>query len=210
MFSSHTPLFSANSVPSVLESPRSHPSQLSQLAKQPTAFPLFPHPVNMAHTRTPANLFPSIVYFTLLCRPGDRVPTAAVPSHSHPRPLPSPTLRPPTIPLDATLTKNKGVGIPTPRATGSEPSARNNPSPSIPVFPFDSKLSTACPEPRRVDLVSLTRSLTSSNKRKSPISNTYKKQGASAELHAATVLTIHYPLLTSPILPLNYCLRGTP
>jgi hypothetical protein len=202
---SPSPLLSAPSANSALKSPRSHTSQLSRPIKQPNSFPLFPHPVNMAHTQTPANPSPSIVYFTLLCIPGKIDVAAPISPNSHPMPLPSPALRPPATPLNATLTENKGVGISKRRAISSEPSARNNAGPSLPVFPFDFKLST-------VDLFSSTPPLTSPATLKSRSSNTYKKQGGPAKPHVAALLATPYspPTTHSPHHSATLCFRGTP
>src|ERR1700730_9961906 len=64
--------FSVNSANSASKSPRNPAIQLTTYAQQPARFPLFPHPVNIAHTPTPANSFRSIVYFTVLCTPDFR------------------------------------------------------------------------------------------------------------------------------------------
>jgi hypothetical protein len=58
------PSFSVNTVSSVLKSPRNAATQSTHSYLQPNRFPLFPHPVNIAHTPTPANPFSS---FTVLC-----------------------------------------------------------------------------------------------------------------------------------------------
>ena len=88
--------FSVNSLPSVLRSPRSRATQHCPKQPQPNHFPLFPHPVNIAHTPAPTSPLRSIVYFTVLCaRAFSRVrPSPIVPSSSHT----------PINPLDATLT----------------------------------------------------------------------------------------------------------
>jgi hypothetical protein len=98
------PIFSAPSTNAASKSPRNPSSQLPQPAEPPTDFPLFPHPVNMAHTQTPANPFPSIVYFTLLCIPGVWGTSGPIRS----TPLPGELRSRPTTPLDATLTENQG------------------------------------------------------------------------------------------------------
>ena len=91
-------LFSVTSANSALKSPRSLIVDFRRHPHQPNRFPLFPHPVNIAHTPTPANPFSSIVYFTVLCtRDFSRVllsPIAPSPSHT------------PINPLDATLTSS--------------------------------------------------------------------------------------------------------
>src|SRR5580704_3013154 len=88
--------FSVNSLPSALKAPRNPATQHCPKQPQPNRFRLFPHPVNIAHTPTPANPFRSIVYFTVLCsRAFSQVlpsPVAPIASHT------------PINPLDATLT----------------------------------------------------------------------------------------------------------
>ena len=97
----HSPfrLFSVSPAPSCDLTP-----QQSQRSEQPSHFPLFPHPVNIAHTPTPANPFRSIVYFTALCPTGvgGLYHSHHVPSHSMPHPRP--VRRWPITPLNATLT----------------------------------------------------------------------------------------------------------
>jgi hypothetical protein len=114
------PLFSAPSVTSVLISPRHDFSQLYRPTMQPHTFPLFPHPVNMAHTQKPANSYPSIVYFTLLCIPG-KIDAAA--------PMPPPFAPSRLVinvsPLSATFTKNTGAPL--------SPSRTSNYSYSLPT-----------------------------------------------------------------------------
>ena len=117
--------FSVNSVPSVLRFPLNRSSQLFRHARQPNRFPLFPHPVNIAHTPAPANPFRSIVYFTVLCSQGfSRAwpsPIAPFPSHTPINPLDATlTSLPVSIdskqltqslnPLNATFTENRGEG----------------------------------------------------------------------------------------------------
>jgi len=91
-------LFSVTSANSALKSPRSLIANINfrRHRQQPTRFPLFPHPVHIAHTPTPANPFSSIVYFTVLCtRDFSRLlPSPIAPFLSHT----------PINPLDATLT----------------------------------------------------------------------------------------------------------
>jgi hypothetical protein len=87
-----------------LKSQRNASSQLPHPAKQPTHHPLFPHPVNMAHTEKPANPFSSTIYFTLLCIPGIGRTSNPIRSMS----LPGELRSPPTTPLDATLRENQG------------------------------------------------------------------------------------------------------
>ncbi len=120
------PLFSSpssvNSMPSVLRSPRNRAAQRYP-KPQPNYFPLFPHPVNIAHTPTPANPFRSIVYFTVLCTPlfSRFLPSPIAPSPSHtpinplyatltslPVNIGSKQLTQSLSPLKATLTKNPG------------------------------------------------------------------------------------------------------
>ena len=88
--------FSVTSANSALKSPRSLIADFPPHPHQPNRFPLFPHPVNIAHTPTPANPFSSIVYFTVLCtRDFSRLlPSPIAPFLSHT----------PINPLDATLT----------------------------------------------------------------------------------------------------------
>src|SRR5271168_3936925 len=80
-------LFSVTSATAVLKSPRGPIDDSCTHTHQPHHFPLFPHPVNMAHTEASANPSPSIIYFTLLCIPGGGGPSSPIPSHSHPVPL---------------------------------------------------------------------------------------------------------------------------
>jgi hypothetical protein len=54
-------LFSVPPAFSALKSPCTLSCQLARRPIQPNHFPLFPHPVNIAHTPTPANPFRSIV-----------------------------------------------------------------------------------------------------------------------------------------------------
>jgi hypothetical protein len=86
---------SVNSLPSMLKSPP-NPATQPCPKPQPNRFPLFPHPVNIAHTPTPANPFRSIFYFTVLCTRlfSQILPSPIAPSPSHT----------PINPLDATLT----------------------------------------------------------------------------------------------------------
>src|SRR5579863_4772705 len=132
MFGSRTPRlsaaplsFSVNSLPSVLRFPLDRSSQLFRHARQPNRFPLFPHPVNIVHTPTPANPFRSIVYFTVLSAQGfSRVrpsPITPFPSHAPINPLDatltglpvsidSKQLTQSLNPLNATFTENRGEG----------------------------------------------------------------------------------------------------
>jgi hypothetical protein len=203
-------LVSVPSANSALKSPRSHSSQLSAPAKPPNHFPLFPHPVNIARTETPANPSSSIVYFTTLCIPGGG-------AQVHPTsPRSSSTRRPTSVtPLDATFTKNSGVGISTSLAIASELLARNVGS-SLPVLPFDSKLWIEDPDPfGTVDLLFLPRPLASRDTRKSFISNAYKKTGGPPPCSPSTrpphysLFTTHYPLLTAPDISLHYAFEAT-
>jgi hypothetical protein len=126
------PLFSSLfSASSALRSPRSLIADFCAHPHQPNHFPLFPHSVNIAHARTPANSSPSILYFTTSAYPrsGGTYPCRRPRPHSTPRAKLIPS--PPTTPLnatfasplanahpkalrsnlsrlDATLTKNKG------------------------------------------------------------------------------------------------------
>ena len=63
-------LLSVTSVPSALKSPRSPIAEFLPASQPPNHFPLFPHPVNIAHAQTPATPSPSIVYFTTSVYPG--------------------------------------------------------------------------------------------------------------------------------------------
>jgi hypothetical protein len=51
-------LFSVTSATSALKSPRSLIAEFHPLAQSPNHFPLFPHPVNIAHAQTPIKPFP--------------------------------------------------------------------------------------------------------------------------------------------------------
>jgi hypothetical protein len=191
------PFFSAPSANSASKSPHSHSSQLPRPAEPPMPFPLFPQSVNMAHTQTPASPSPSIVYFTLLCIPGKMHAAALILPYSRRMPTPPPILSVRNS-FKRNAYKKLGGGISTSRAIGSEPSARNNAGPSIPVFPFDFERSTACPEPRRGDLFSPARPLRSRNTRKSRISNAYRKQGGLNKLRSAELRhPPHYSLFTT-------------
>ncbi len=99
------PLFSVNSAPSALKSPRSLATQLATHPHQPNLFPLFPFRVNIAPTESPANSSPSIVYFTTSGYPGGGGTHPLLPARS--RSLPSPRLAPTphTSRLNATLTR---------------------------------------------------------------------------------------------------------
>jgi hypothetical protein len=102
------PLFpSLFSVTSALKSRRGLTTQFATREHQPNHFPLFPHPVNIAHAGTPANPFPSIVYFTNPGHPGGGGTCASrlLGSHSTPR---ARTLAATLSPLDATLTQMHG------------------------------------------------------------------------------------------------------
>ena len=199
---SFSSLVSANSA---LKSPRSHSSQLSQPAEPPNHFPLFPHPVNTAHTETPANPSSSVVYFTLLCIPGGGGPGAP-----H---LPAPVFNTALHirnPFRRNAYKKLGGGHSCIPVTASEPSARNTAGRSIAVVPFDFKLSIEDPGPvGTVDLFSPIRLPTSRDRRKSLISNTYKKRGGLPKPHAASPgYSLLYPLLTSPIISLHYAFEA--
>jgi hypothetical protein len=63
-------LFFLTSATSALKSPRSPIAEFHPVAQPPSHFPLFPHPVNIAHAETPATPSPSIVYFTTSVYPG--------------------------------------------------------------------------------------------------------------------------------------------
>ena len=100
-----TPLFSPPSATSVLKSPRNPVTQPAHSGDQPTRFPLFPHPVNIAHTPSPANPFSCTACSHFPSHRGVGAIDASLPLRS---PLaPSSTLPPysPTTPLNATLTK---------------------------------------------------------------------------------------------------------
>jgi hypothetical protein len=102
------PLFpSLFSATSALGSPRSPIADFCPHPHQPNHFPLFPHPVNIARAGTPANPFPSIVYFTNPGHPGGGGTCASrlLGSHSTPR---ARTLAATLSPLDATLTQMHG------------------------------------------------------------------------------------------------------
>jgi hypothetical protein len=106
------PLFpSLFSVTSALKSRRGLTTQLATREHQPNHFPLFPHPVNIARAGTPANPFPSIVYFTNPGHPGGGGTCASrlLGSHSTPR---ARTLAATLSPLDATLTQMHGGHAP--------------------------------------------------------------------------------------------------
>ena len=167
-----------------------HPTRLVQ--SKPSDFPLFPHPVNMAHTETPANPSSSIVYFTLLCIPGGGGPGAPhlpVPVFNTALHIPNPFRR--------NAYKKLGGGHSCIPVTASEPSARNTAGRSIAVVPFDFKLSIEDPDPvGTVDLFSPIRLPASRDRRKSLIGNTYKKHGGLPKPHAA-VVAILYSLLTT-------------
>jgi hypothetical protein len=105
-------LFSATSVPSVLKSPRSPFAEFHPVTQQPNHFPLFPHPVNIAHAQTSANPSPSIVYIITSVHPG-----GGASAHSHAccfcskaRSTAASTL--PIIPLNATLSAKQGAPRP--------------------------------------------------------------------------------------------------
>jgi hypothetical protein len=100
-------LFSVTSATSALKSRRGLTTQLATREHQPNHFPLFPHPVNIARAGTPANPFPSIVYFTNPGHPGGGGTCASrlLGSHSTPR---AGTLAATLSPLDATLTQMHG------------------------------------------------------------------------------------------------------
>src|SRR5208282_4965877 len=108
-------LFSVASANSALKSPYNPNTQLCLSLPQPNHFPLFPHPVNIAHTTTRANPLSSIVYFILLCIP--RGMRTSSPIRSTPT---TARLRNSTAtPLNATLTKKQGgspsITLPRPR-----------------------------------------------------------------------------------------------
>ena len=144
--------FSVNSVPSVLKSPRNPAILPTPYAQRPNHFPLFPHPVNIAHTPTPANPFRSIVYFTVLCTRGfSRVrpsPIAPSPSHTPINPLDATLTSSPANtdskrltqslnPLNATLTRNPGGPHVCPeRATHYSLLTTHCPSHSATLFPI--------------------------------------------------------------------------
>lgn len=134
---------------SALKSPCTLSCQLARRPNQPNRFPLFSHPVNIAHTPTPANPFRSIVYFTVLCaRDFSRFllsPISSYPSHT------------PVNPLDATLT-----GF---RATTHSKALAPNLSSLHATLTKNPGGPHACPD---------------------------------------ALLTIHYSLLTSPLIPLHY------
>jgi hypothetical protein len=98
------PLFSVTSATSAVRSPRSPIADFCPHPHQPNRFPLFPHPVNIARAGTPANPFPSIVYFTTSGHPGGRGTHASrlLGTPSTPR---ARTLAATLSPLDATLTQ---------------------------------------------------------------------------------------------------------
>jgi len=123
------PLFSspssATSANSASKSPRSLIADNRPHPQQPNRFPLFPHPVNIAHTPTPANPFRSIVYFTVLCTQdfSRLLPSPIAPSPSHtpinpldatltslPVSIDSKQLTQSLNPLNATFTENRGEG----------------------------------------------------------------------------------------------------
>jgi len=204
-------VFFATFATPALKSPLRQSSQLYGPTDQPTRFPLFPHPVNMAHTRKPASPSPSIVYSTLLCIPGKMDAAAPTPSRRRPLLLPSAARRPLITPLNAMLTKNKGCASPHPQQSPPNFQPATTRTPSVPVFLFDSRLSVEDPGPvGTVDLFCRTLPLTSSNNRKPFISNVYRKSGSPAELRAAALLTTHYSLPTThfPNHFATLCFRG--
>ena len=69
------------------------------------------------------------------------------PSRCRPLLFPSAARRPLITPLNAMLTKNKGVCISTSPAIASELSTRDNPNPFLPVFLFDFRVSIKDPGP---------------------------------------------------------------
>jgi hypothetical protein len=103
------PLFSVTSVPSALKATRSPIAEFRRAAHQPNRFPLFPHPVNIEHAGTPANPSPSAVYFTTSVYPAGGGPAAPC--------IIFKTAPTPVTPLDATLTKKRGL----PRASLAPP-----------------------------------------------------------------------------------------
>ncbi len=94
-------LFSVTSATSALKSPRSPIAEFHRAAQPPNHFPLFPHPVNIAHAGTPANLSFSTIYFTTSVYPGGGGPAAPC--------IIFKTAPTPVTPLDATLTKKRGA-----------------------------------------------------------------------------------------------------
>jgi len=81
---------------------------------QSNHFHLFPHPVNIQRTGTPANPFRSIAYFTILWTPRGWGTCAPLPPRSHSTPGAELAPSHPVTPLDATFTRIKGA---TPRPT---------------------------------------------------------------------------------------------
>lgn len=109
VISSFSSLFSAPCANSALTPPHNSAARSSQSAEPPTHFPLFPHQVNVAHTQTPANPSPSIVYSTFLCTPGGSGTSRSRPLRLRPMPTPMPAPVSSISPLNATLTKNIGA-----------------------------------------------------------------------------------------------------
>lgn len=99
-------LFSVTSAPSALRSPRSPIAEFHPVAQQPNHFPLFPHPVNIAHAGKPANPSSSIVYFTTSRYPGGGVSTHSLTRRFRSMPRPTPASALSITPLNATLTRN--------------------------------------------------------------------------------------------------------
>lgn len=100
-------LFSVTSATSALKSPRSPIADFCPHPHQPNHFPLFPHPVNIAHAGTPASPFPSIVYFTTSVHPGGGGTCTSRPLRSQSTPY-AKALAARLSPLDATLTQMHG------------------------------------------------------------------------------------------------------
>lgn len=114
-------LFSATLVTSALKFPRGLTTQLHTREHQPNHFPLFPHPVNIAHAGTPANPSSSIVYFTTSGYPRDG---GICPSRPHSTPR-AKVLAARLSPLGATLTKYRGA--PTTPHSGALPATHYSP-----------------------------------------------------------------------------------
>ncbi len=191
-------VFSAPFATSASKSPLRQSSPALRAHRPTHSLPSFSTPSKHGpHTKT-RKPFPLYRLLHTSLYTGENGRSRTHPSRCRPLLFPSAARRPLITPLNAMLTKNKGVCISTSPAIASVLSTRDNPNPSVPVFVFNSRLSIEDPDPvGTVDLFCRTLPLTSSNNRKSFISNVYRKSGSPAELRAAALLTTHYSLLTT-------------
>jgi hypothetical protein len=127
-------LFSVTSATSALKSPRSPIAEFNPLVQSPNHFPLFPHPVNIAHAQTPINPSPSIVYFTTSSHPGGGASEHSRARRFRSMPCPTPAPAPSITPLNATLTKKQGL----PYACLAPPILATHYSPPTTHFPHQS------------------------------------------------------------------------